>query len=324
MFKENTVIILGAGASCDYKFPTGEGLVKDIISTLEQERIGGLSTQEKLIPLYEAASDFNMIWSKLRDQGSLNIDAFLRDNPSLAETAKMLIVYSIQKCEHESLKVMCGRDFNWYRYLAEAIVSGCDNPSDIFNNKLTIITFNYDNSLEYYLYKKSLVSLEKYENQALKYLQENLEIIHVYGSIYDYSKEKERALYANHKKELPINVHLKNADLFKDRIHAIGENKQKDLVESEHIMQAKGAILKAENLFILGFGFDPNNIELLGLKQAASSKRVFCTNYGGHGKIDQAINGLLEFDSKTLLPSQLTISTKGVYEALQKDFSLVW
>ncbi len=38
MFEE-TVLILGAGASCHYGYPTGNQLIENIIKTLEKEKI---------------------------------------------------------------------------------------------------------------------------------------------------------------------------------------------------------------------------------------------------------------------------------------------
>ncbi len=73
-----------------------------------------------------------------------------------------MIVYCLLKCEDTSKfqfknKTNSEGDNhdNWYRYLLNDIISGCENnPSNINNNKLKIVTFNYDMSLDFYLYEK--------------------------------------------------------------------------------------------------------------------------------------------------------------------------
>ncbi len=39
MYNRKIVFILGAGASCSYGYPTGEGLLDDIIANIENDKI---------------------------------------------------------------------------------------------------------------------------------------------------------------------------------------------------------------------------------------------------------------------------------------------
>lgn len=120
MFKEETVFILGAGASWHYGCPTGEDLI-----TLIQQKAGELITYwqgagaqdgtKNNPPNYFReydASDFeearqsflkdcNAIKKKLRQVNPLVIDYFLHYNQSLRKIGKLLISYVLLDCERQ-------------------------------------------------------------------------------------------------------------------------------------------------------------------------------------------------------------------------------
>ena len=76
-----------------------------------------------------------------------------------------------------------GDDVNkdWYRFLVHRLVVGCKKSSDIFENSVTFVTFNYDMSLEYYLFQALSFNDIFNEADVETFLRER--IVHVYGSI---------------------------------------------------------------------------------------------------------------------------------------------
>ena len=89
-------------------------------------------------------------------------------------------------------------------------------------------------------------------------------------------------------------------------------------------------LIKCDYLYVLGFGFDLDNINRIKLDGNICKKQVFITNYKGNQKIERiAINALHKIahtnkghteNKNVLIP---IISHYGVKDALNNDFSLL-
>ncbi len=123
MFTENTVFILGAGASWHYGYPTGEELVKKVIKKAQEyadalapnvthsyrKEYGDYSVKiyDKEIPKFQHNKDRDVIRNncyllanRLRAANTLVIDDFLsRQNVAIQEIGKFLIAWVILECE---------------------------------------------------------------------------------------------------------------------------------------------------------------------------------------------------------------------------------
>jgi hypothetical protein len=93
--------------------------------------------------------------SRLQTVYPLLIDHFLAWNESLRPIGKLLIAAVILECEAKRSV----RDGGWYRFLVHKLVYGCSESADILRNNVRFITFNYDASLENYLFA-ALTSLD--------------------------------------------------------------------------------------------------------------------------------------------------------------------
>ncbi len=118
----------------------------------------------------------------LRCEHKIKLDIITRTNEEKSSDKKCNITNSNEIKNH-----------NWYRFLSHALFSpdiesnGEQIISDIktsFDN-LTIINFNYDVSLEYFLYSR-IISFENFQAEFLEILKNfsDQRIIHVYGSLY--------------------------------------------------------------------------------------------------------------------------------------------
>ena len=76
----------------------------------------------------------------------ISVDAFLEHRPEYLQIGKLSIALCIMAHEHE--KKLFNAQRNWYDYLRIKLNSSFDEFGD---NKLSIITFNYDRSIEHYL-----------------------------------------------------------------------------------------------------------------------------------------------------------------------------
>jgi hypothetical protein len=168
---------------------------------------------------------------------------------------------------------------NWYRYLRHDLLSGgtlerekegdtvlLPKKLESSLNNLKIITFNYDVSLEYYLLKTLSEIPELDAQAALK----NLEILHVYGQIRGGTSPLEIEKYGqwiaeNKKSEFTKRSQIEGAA---EHISVIGEDKSRDKEIKE---KAKKMLRDAETLAFFGFGFDENNLEMLGLNNMSFS-----------------------------------------------------
>lgn len=193
---ENTVFILGAGASCTYGLPTGQRLAEQIIevaSDIESNathlhKCGGFS--ENLKGILSEYYRENFIREKLelfapafKDFDYPSIDVFLNNTPEFEQIGKFLIAFLIliqEKKEYVNSPPPEYKDRswpNWMNYLRQAIIN--NNMGDKSNQNISFVTFNYDRSLEYYLQKVLSRTFPKKEIHIDNYF----DIIHVYGKL---------------------------------------------------------------------------------------------------------------------------------------------
>jgi hypothetical protein len=214
MFKAKTVIILGAGASWHYGYPTGEELVNRVIEKAktardyfsnpnvpraERPRIvsgddsstpkaGDAGLQRQWVTASTKCQD---LIGRLVAADPLVIDYFIDQNRHLEDIAKLCIAWVILEREFVSLQYRGNENRreldqkandNWYRFLLHKLTSGCPDGAALLSNRVTFVTFNYDVSLEIELYR-GLGHLVKFSDYAERFVTENDRIIHVYGRL---------------------------------------------------------------------------------------------------------------------------------------------
>lgn len=250
----------------------------------------------------------------------VSIDAFLRDNPSYARAGKMMILYSLLKRE-DPLKFNINQsDDNWYSLLLNDLVSECaDSPNKLSENKVKFITFNYDVSLDYYLHSRLkkienfVKSDDKSHSPADSFLNE-LEIEHVYGHLYLLVKPEHYGKYMDFEEDrkvfnIPISwgsgvshqsanpTSLKLIQNFKrfifsfeqyNNIKTMYDERNNPTERDQMIAKHKDAIQWAEEIIFIGFGFDRDNLNLLGIPDTLSEytqmlpgKTIRYLNYKG-------------------------------------------
>lgn len=352
MFKAPTTIVLGAGASHSYGYPIGDDLISDLI-TLCSEKLEN-DTDHQYLDFPSLAR----LQRSLLFYDPISIDAFLThysSDKTLIDTAKKLISESLIKKNNSDLfrrgatlsNVLHGGSedkSHWYRFLWDAIVSesSARELADIDARlNFEIITFNYDNSLEYFLLnaiyaKDSMFNFDERANFAEKILDK---IHHVYGSLQDpYQAD-------SHGKAPRISYYDDSSPIVRDKveksyrnIRLIHEREESDYQHLQDLIRSKSQVI------FLGFGFDDTNIgpAVLNLRETLKARPTHSgaeheyyplikyTNYENSELINRKLNRILyqkvnEDDSRWTrrkVGVGVIKSEKKVYQALAEDFRL--
>ena len=293
----STVFILGAGASCEYGYPTGEDLVKEIrgeaenlsneLTRLKQDarRKGfSISNASNLLPQYVlnkvdgdvgksgvALEDVLEECKKLIERIDLVhppvIDYFLHKNPDISGLGAFLISLVILKAELKYKNTPSDQRFrkgrNWYRYVIHKLMTDCDKPEDLLKNDVRFITFNYDTSLEYHLVNALNETAFFSGTGVVESFFNDDRIIHVYGKVEmdkDYS-----SLRANSADE-PFFRDRLQYDLAYNAANGIRTIAPTEKMDDAGVFDlSKNFIDSADTVYILGYGFDKANNKNIGL-----------------------------------------------------------
>lgn len=292
MIEKRTVFILGAGASCPYGFPTARRLRKEILSTFEDrymQFLGGAGEEVGALRKANGYPDLRIakqFLERFELSGVESIDLFLSRNPAFETIGKMAICLSILHAERESKfrEEVEKPEHDWYFYLYSRLTQEATRPDDYHrfgDNLISFITFNYDRSLEYYLFNCLLYSFEGMDRQRTDEELQRRPIIHVYGRpTLPKSAESGKEQTLAYGKEMRGS--LASIDLLSviGSIHVVHEERTNPELE-----KARTAISEAERIFFLGFGYAKENLEVLGFPDVVKrNHRIFGTAMGATEK----------------------------------------
>jgi len=290
LFNKTTAFILGAGASVPYGYPTAKGLREFIIKEFRQKYIEYLHI-EKHISIDEARNStdkFSFLISSFKESSIESFDLFLsRNRKEYYNAGKFILAWCILYFEtiskfNEDLE---NPEQDWYRLLFKELTSEMIRSNDLEKfrqNRLNIITFNYDRSLEEYLSRSLFFSFAGDREDVIKSF-EWIKIIHTYGKVFELQWE-------DYKKgeKYSTNDILDLANKAKNNIQIIYDERK------TNVDKIKKIITSAERIFILGFGYAIDNIELLGLKNILLKKhKVYGTAFGFNSSEQKKVKDLL-------------------------------
>jgi hypothetical protein len=244
-----TLFIVGAGGSCPYGFPTGGQLKERICREVQTNgEVGRLLADAGHSA--EARAEFSM---QFEASHLASIDSFIARRPEYREIAEHAIAAVLLPLEYNIPK--WGVKGDWYGYVWNLLVADAQKPGDIRKNDLRVITFNYDRSLEMFLWEAVKSSFGVSADEAFQ-LVGNLDIHHMYGTLGDY--QGDRFLYPR---------------LDADAVRGAGRSiKTVPLLRGELDEKARAIVHERRNSFFLGFGFDPMNCHRLGFPLKVGSQ----------------------------------------------------
>ncbi len=248
MIKTNTLFILGAGASKPFGYPTGIELRESIITVTKEKEIvqslgGHVDVHNDRVQLYEFINAF-------KGSGVYSIDSFLEYRPEYMYIGKMAIAASlIEKEVDNHLRTTEG---NWYMYLFDRIKVSFEK---LDQNNISFITFNYDRSLEQFLFEAIRNLFGKKPEECAEKI-EKIPIVHLYGQLHPLPWQEESGIMYSPNKRLI--KRLKTAPI---TIKIISDEREVD--SSEEFQKAYKLVKDARRIYFLGFGFDETNLKRL-------------------------------------------------------------
>lgn len=316
-----TLFILGAGASKPYGYPTGIELRSEIIRNLSSE-IEGLLTKSSLMPrqkvsLQRQAKEFLEHFSRSPVD---SIDKYLALNPYFSYIGKIAITLCILKNEKTSkfLEDMDppGSNEDWYRLIFNRMMTTLKLPEDFKRfreNKIAFITYNYDRSLEYFLYDSFYHTFWQSRHDIEFGMKEYVPfpIIHVYGQVAELQL-LEWPDCSNYREDF---YSLKEIERLSQGIRVIGER------SGNMEDQVKELIADYKRIFFLGFGYANENLDALALPMAIDDDwDIYGTAKGMTEKEINNVKSLFirNFNNKMLAMVKPRIENKNSYELLRE------
>lgn len=247
MIKIPTTLILGAGASMQYGFPSGYKLTREVIEHLGRDsNTRDVETLQALGYSLDAVREFR---NALLFSDKPSVDAFLEHRDTYLDIGKAAIACRLIPCEDKTR--LFNVENSWYQHLSKAL--NC-KQTEFADNTLSVVTFNYDRSLECYLHECLKHTYGLSEEGAAELLA-HIPVVHVHGSLGRLPWESGDAKVRPYSAELtPASVAVA-----RDSIRVIHEGGYDDPA----LRKARDVINAAEVVVFLGFGYHEPNVERL-------------------------------------------------------------
>jgi hypothetical protein len=289
MFNNETLFIVGAGASAEVAFPVGTQLARkigakmdirfergfDFVGTGDHGLYSHLTNSQR-----QNAAEFQPAALRIRDgiPFAQSIDDFLdqhRNDKYINLYGKAAIVQAVVEAEresklyfkpHEGIETFDADQLTdtWFVKFMYMLSRGVprDEVTHIFD-RVSFVVFNYDRCIEYFLIHalKRTYSIRHEDAEAIV---SGLRIIHPYGDVGSF-------------REVPFGATRINCVALSERIKTYTEQ----AVVAQVIAGIQEAIQRAKHIVFLGFAYHDRNMRLLKPpKEFPTSKRLFGTVFG--------------------------------------------
>ncbi len=260
MIKKKTVIVLGAGASIPYDFPSGRNLLLLICSILKSQNTGtrdmlvhALSDRQDLRTVSKNIENFPL---ELENSMQPSVDLFLEHRKEYIERGKLAIAATLIPYERPDTLIARGDKMKWYEYLYQRLQL---TPDNIRETNLSVITFNYDRSFEYFFLNAFKNSFGLNDDEAAEMCKE-IEPIHLYGTL---GKLKE--IHGSGRQY----INKINASILKVAADSIKIMSQG--AYNEELEKAQKVIGNAKLIMFIGFGYHEENVNRLEIPRPGQS-----------------------------------------------------
>jgi hypothetical protein len=288
MISTPTVLIVGAGGSAPFDFPVGRKLLEDIIKIMSDMSSKQCNTVSEYLVAQERQKDMKnpasfyqpavrtriLEFVKHFDKSQLaSIDAFLEKRKEYSNIGQLAIAAVLIPFENPNSFSRKPRflesdreNQTWYEYLFDILLKG--DIDNFRQNKLSVLTFNYDRSFEYCLSTalESTYNLSPLKSRQL--MEEVIPIVHLYGSLGELQGANARD-YSNRLDTMSLGIASSSVKII--------DTARED---TEEFQKAHMLIKEARKLVFVGFGFDPTNLERLKIHDHFTGQEIYATAYG--------------------------------------------
>lgn len=287
MFRDKTTFVIGAGASAEFNLPVGSGLANNIKASAllrlddyrEKNRIADDFFCDAVTMKFRTPAERKPYLDALKaiNEGiytAVSIDAFIHRNRGstfITEMGKALIALEIAKAERGSLMHMSRREEQsgtldrkeledtWIGPFFRTMADGVEDPAQL-GKGVTIICFNYDRCIEFYL-REAIHKAYRVERRIAQDIVDKMNIIHPYGTLgklpWNFSGVGDGKLHFG--PELDSYFELfevgQNIRTYTEQAH-----------DAEEVKKIHDAMFDCQNLIFLGFGFNNQNLDLLRIR----------------------------------------------------------
>jgi len=215
MFLDPTVIVLGAGGSAEFGFPTGIGIFREVMADefssrplrkmigYEFDFLSSFSNLLRVANRHEELESFQALQLRLRQSHAQSIDLYAFKNPSQSEIAKLYTAWRLTKqhfrietfenrYREQDFRLVAVQDWlapsvgqgperrtNWIGALAQTFTAGARTSADLAKNKLSVVTFNYDT-----VFEDAFPAIVRFDERFPDAPDEVMpKVLHVHGSL---------------------------------------------------------------------------------------------------------------------------------------------
>jgi len=186
----------------------------------------------------------------LKYSGAGSVDRFLESRPEFLEVGKAAIACAMIPLENP-IRIFGehsdARPQPWMEYLWRHLYARWEAFPE---NRLSVVTFNYDRSLEFYLSTCIQHTHKLSPEEAVKAVRD-LGVVHVYGDLG--SLERGDPGF----RAYDTGLIAATLDKARKRLKVIPEERAADDLE---FSRAKAMLKQAQRIYFLGFGFDRENL----------------------------------------------------------------
>jgi hypothetical protein len=248
-----TVFVLGAGASLPFGLPSTSELKTEIQNNLRVGNQVGQLAEATQMSARLLAENARQLASELEASQLGSVDQFLESNRR-GEQYLLLARPAIAQVllpRESPAQIHAGPDWLGDLYLRLIELGGIES---LGQHRISFITFNYDRSLEFYLFS-SVKGATGWKDSEVAGLLQDIEILHMYGSLgpLPWQAGTDRA----------ISYGVDQPDGLTIRLAMRGLRLIGDTEDPGQFDRAKELIRNAEQVFFMGFGFGEANLRRL-------------------------------------------------------------
>jgi len=252
MIETPTCLVLGAGASAPYGFPVGADLRNEIIGSVATPNNRVWNELTKSGYRREELSEFV---AALNSSMLTSVDAFLAHRSEYSRVGKACLAATLLiKENHGWLTQPPGSDDHWYQHLWQRLQLG--GSKTFGDNRLSVVTFNYDRSLEWFLTLAYANSFGRPLEEAWSVINATISLVHVHGDLgpfpYPAATDDTR----------PYEPTLTSMSIAAAARRLIVLSEAQD--DSPEFQRARNLIEASDQTLFLGCAYHPENMSRLG------------------------------------------------------------